>query len=287
MTSHDIVTRIRRRAGRGLEKRQKPKVGHAGTLDPFAEGVLVVCVGQATRLVEFVQNQPKRYTAEITLGATSTTEDIEGEITPCPPPAKLPEENDVRWALENFTGPILQVPPAHSAIHIEGQRAYKLARAGVEVEMPTREVDVFEINLLSYEYPKLTIDVKCGSGTYIRSLARDIGLELGAGGYCSKLIRTAVGRFTIEDAHTLKEYDLERDIIKPQSGINLPVVNAPAEDITRLCQGKQISSELIAPLGPAAELVAVVDPDDSLVALVTPDQPGRALKPVKVFAAQW
>lgn len=288
LTSHDIVTRIRHKVGAGLERRQKPKVGHAGTLDPFAQGVLVICLGPATRLVEFVQNQHKRYTAEITLGATSTTEDIEGEITPFPAPAALPEENNIRRILEKkFTGCIQQVPPAHSAIHINGQRAYKLARAGVEVEMPTREVNIYELNIISYEYPKLRIDVKCGSGTYIRSLARDIGFELGVGGYCSELIRTAVGNFILANAKSLNDYDLLRDIIKPQDEIGLPVVTAYSDEITRLCQGKEISVKLIASLDPAIQQVAIIDANDNLVALVTLTESGLMLKPTKVFAAKW
>jgi len=249
--------------------------------------VLVICLGPATRLVEFVQSQHKRYTAEVTLGATSTTEDIEGEITPFPAPTALPDENDVRSILEKFTGCIQQIPPTHSAVHINGQRAYKLARAGVEVEMPAREVNIYELNFISYEYPKLRIDVKCASGTYIRSLARDIGFELGVGGYCSELIRTAVGNFTLAEAQPLNGYDLQRDIIKPQNEIGLPILKAYAEEATRLCQGKEISAKSIASQDPIIEPIAVVDPNDNLIALVNLSESKLMLKPVKVFAAKW
>ncbi|MCD4825672.1 MAG: tRNA pseudouridine(55) synthase TruB, partial [Phycisphaerae bacterium] len=157
-TSHDVVVQVRRMLPR------KTRVGHTGTLDPFAKGVLVLCVGQATRLAEFVQSQPKRYVAVIKLGAVSDTDDPEGTITPTPD-ATPPTEQQIRDVLKNFVGEIQQVPPAHSAIHIDGQRAYELAREGKDVEIPARPVKVFKLSMRRYEYPKLQIDVHCGSGT--------------------------------------------------------------------------------------------------------------------------
>jgi len=294
-TSHDVVANIRRTLGAGLPRRVRPKVGHAGTLDPFAQGVLVVCLGPATRLAQFVQAQPKRYAAEITLGATSTTDDTEGEISPVVG-SSPPGLEAVVEAMSKFTGRILQVPPAHSAVHVAGRRAYDLARAGQAVSLPGREVAVHELNLISYEYPLLNIDVHCGCGTYIRSLARDIGAALGVGGYCSKLTRTAVGNFDISSARTLEELDISRDIVKPQDAIDLPQIPVGEQDVIALRQGKTIPSNHHAEHGyPAgcrgcgvcnhAEQVLLIDQTGRLVALAEPSDNSTpaSLKPVKVF----
>ncbi len=156
-TSHVVVAHVRRRVTR------KTKVGHAGTLDPFAGGVLVVCVGPATRLADYVQAGPKSYLAEVTLGATSTTDDTEGEITESP--AAAPSADAVRNATQRLTGTIQQVPPSHSAVHLGGRRAYKLARQGTRVDLPARQVTIHAIDVVEYEYPRLVLDVACGSGT--------------------------------------------------------------------------------------------------------------------------
>jgi tRNA pseudouridine55 synthase len=270
-TSHDIVAQVRRLAGR------KVKVGHAGTLDPFAEGVLVICVGPATRLASYVQAAPKRYVAEITLGATSTTEDSEGEIAPTPDAAP-PSEAAVRTALAGFAGDIQQVPPAHSAVHVNGRRAYKLARAGEDVQLPPRPVTVHEIALVRYAYPLLTIDVRCGSGTYIRSLARDIGAALGAGGYCSKLTRTEVGLFHLDAAKTPDDLDPEADMLPPLIALeSLEKVVVDEEGVAKLLLGQSVSLPDNAPCGE----VAAVGPDGRLLALASAE-PGR-LRPSKVF----
>ena len=149
-SSHDIVARLRRQLG------GKTRIGHAGTLDPFAGGVLVLCVGPATRLAEYVQVQPKRYAAEITLGATSTTDDVEGEIAESPNAAAATQEA-VKKALASFVGDIDQVPPSHSAVHVAGTRAYKLARRGQMLDLPGRRVTIHGIELVSYEFPLLEV----------------------------------------------------------------------------------------------------------------------------------
>jgi tRNA pseudouridine55 synthase len=289
-TSHDVVAHIRRLLGQGQARRDRPKVGHAGTLDPFAQGVLVLCLGPATRLARFIQAQPKRYNAEITLGATSTTDDPEGEISPtgCSSP---PSPQALAEVLSKFTGRILQVPPTHCAVHLDGRRAYDLARSGQTVSLPGREVVVYELNILSYTYPLLNIDVHCGCGTYIRSLARDIGQALGLGGYCSKLTRTAVGKFDLGSARTLDELDIPRDIIKPQEAIDLPGISVSEQDAAALRQGRTITIEhdadLAAVSGPESQ-VLLIDRADRLVALAKPGlslETSRVLplKPVKVF----
>ena len=200
-TSFDVVAKIRgqlkaeyRARGETPTKRQL-KVGHAGTLDPFATGLLVVLLGDATRQAGEFLKLDKVYEATIVLGQTSTTGDPEGEITPvydlAPTPARVLE------ALEAFQGQITQVPPAYSAIKVNGQRAYKLARAGRDVEIPARTVTIHSIELLDYTYPHLTIRAHVSSGTYIRTLAEDIGAALGVGAYCSELRRLSVGQLVL------------------------------------------------------------------------------------------
>ncbi|HEX5691816.1 MAG TPA: tRNA pseudouridine(55) synthase TruB, partial [Roseiflexaceae bacterium] len=196
-TSHDVVARVRRIA------RQK-RVGHAGTLDPAATGVLVVGLGQATRLIEYVQDATsKRYHSVVFLGATTTTDDAEGEIIARAPLPAL-DSQAIEAALAAFRGTILQVPPMFSALHHEGRRLHELARAGQIVERAARPVTIEQLHLLDWSPPLLTLDVVCGKGTYIRSLARDVGEALGCGGYLQALRRTAVGTFTVADAVSLE-----------------------------------------------------------------------------------
>ncbi|MDQ7012782.1 MAG: tRNA pseudouridine(55) synthase TruB [Planctomycetota bacterium] len=179
---------------------KRVKVGHGGTLDPLATGVVVVLIGRAaTRLCDEVMAGEKRYVAEVDLGHRSTTDDAEGELTAISL-LRAPSREEVEAVCARFVGVIEQKPPAHSAIWIDGQRAYKLARAGDAPEMKARPVEVHSIEVVEYEFPRLVLDVRCGKGTYIRSLARDIGGAIGGGGMLAGLRRTAVGGFTIERA---------------------------------------------------------------------------------------
>src|SRR5262249_42878481 len=166
MTSRAVVDCVARPL-RGV------KVGHAGTLDPLASGVLVVCVGAATRLIELVQRMPKTYQTVVRLGSRSDTLDADGEVTATPSP-RVPHETEVRHALEAQVGTILQQPPEFSALKVAGKRAYDLARAGESVALQPRPVRIDRVELLAYEWPHLTLEIDCGSGTYIRSIARDI-----------------------------------------------------------------------------------------------------------------
>ncbi len=285
-TSHDIVARVRRAIGR------KIKVGHTGTLDPFAGGVLVVAVGPATRLAGYVQASPKRYAAKVTLGATSTTDDVEGDITPSPNAAP-PTLQQVHDALEQFVGTIMQRPPAYSAVHVDGKRAYKLARDGEFVEPPARPVTIYQADLVRYEYPTVELDVQCGAGTYIRSIARDLGEALGAGGYCSALTRTAVGEFTVDEAIDVEGLDAAGDLISPLTAIaDMPALVVPDHMLTALVQGKMLDVAKLAPVGsrrdedlsdnPAGE-VALVDEEHSLLAIGKLQADGQAVHPRKVF----
>lgn len=213
-TSFDVVAKIRgaRRAafktqGVTPTKRQL-RVGHAGTLDPFATGLLVILLGEATKRSDEFLKQDKTYEAVMTLGVTSNTGDPEGELTPVSD--SVPTEDAIEAALARFTGQITQTPPAFSAIKIGGQRAYKLARKGHDVEMPSRQVTIHSIERLSYTYPQLTIRTHVSSGTYIRSLAEDIGMELGTGAYCSALRRTTIGDLSVGDAVTIESISLTK-----------------------------------------------------------------------------
>ena len=174
-------------------------MGHAGTLDPLATGVLVVGVGAATRLIGYVQRMPKRYVGTFLLGRRSPTEDVEGEVTELPD-APVPTREQIAAAAERFVGRIDQRPPAFSALKVAGRRAYQLARQGRELQLAARPVEIHRIEVKAYEYPELVLEVACGSGTYIRSLGRDLAESLGTAAVMSGLVRTAIGGFRIEDA---------------------------------------------------------------------------------------
>ncbi len=194
-SSMDVVRRVRRSAGG-----KHIKTGHAGTLDPLASGVLICCLGrEATRLVESLMELAKVYQTTIDLSAFSTTDDLEGELQPVDVP-QPPAEPQVHAVLGQFLGEIEQTPPAHSAVKIKGQPAYKMARRGEDVKLRPRIIRIDAIELLRYDWPELEIVVTCGRGTYIRSLARQIGAALGAGGHLTALRRTAVGPYTVDQA---------------------------------------------------------------------------------------
>ena len=190
-TSHDVVNAVRRLLG-------QRRVGHAGTLDPLATGVLVLGVGHGTRLIEYLAGTRKTYRAEILLGRTTTTDDSAGE-TLRERPVNV-DSATVRAALEEFTGTIAQVPPAFAAVHVDGTRAYKRARRGETVALEPRQVTVFRLEVLELQLPHLTLEVECSTGTYVRALARDLGEALGCGAHLQALTRTCVGSFSLEDA---------------------------------------------------------------------------------------
>ncbi len=208
-TSFDVVAKIRGRIRRQYtEKGEKPtkrqlRVGHAGTLDPFATGLLIILLGDGTKKAGEFLKLDKVYEATFHLGETSNTGDIEGEITAVSD--LVPTEKAVLEALEGFKGEITQVPPAFSAIKVGGVRAYKLAHKGQEVDIPSRTVTIYDIELLDYSYPEVKIRTHVSSGTYIRTLGEDLGKVLGTGAYCSQLRRTKIAGYDIADAKTLDE----------------------------------------------------------------------------------
>jgi tRNA pseudouridine55 synthase len=200
-TSFDVVAKIR-------GKLKVRKIGHTGTLDPMATGVLVLCIGKATKLAQKMIGLDKEYIAEIMFGAVSDTDDAEGKVV-INKEAGVKSETEIVRALKQFEGVIKQVPPKFSAKKIDGQRAYKLARKGKEVKLEPSEVTIHEIELLDYKWPVLKVRVSCGKGTYMRSLARDLGEALGVGGYLSKLERTKVGQYSIDHSVSIEEADEE------------------------------------------------------------------------------
>ena len=205
MTSFGVVARVRRVLSQQAGK--KVKVGHCGTLDPFATGLLMLCVGKECKNAGTYMKHDKVYEATFRLGQTSTTGDPEGELADVS--SAQPSLEEVSSALAKFTGDIQQRPPIFSAIKIDGQRAYKLARDGKEVELPLRTITVRSLELVEYSYPTLKIRTHVSSGTYIRSLAVDIGQALGTGAYCSELRRTQIREWSVDDAQTLADFGID------------------------------------------------------------------------------
>ena len=203
MTSFGVVARIRRVLSERnpLPGRKKVKVGHTGTLDPFATGLMIIVVGKECKNAGEYSKLDKIYEATVRLGQTSTTGDPEGEINDFSD--KIPSQNEITNVLDQFKGEISQRPPIYSAIKVNGERAYKLARGGKEFEIPMRQVIIFSLDLIDYNYPYLRIRAHVSSGTYIRSLAEDIGRLLETGAYCSQLRRISIAKWTVDQAETL------------------------------------------------------------------------------------
>ena len=239
-TSHDVVGWTRRWLG-------QKKVGHAGTLDPAATGVLPVVVGEATKLVEHLSNASKRYVAEITFGVTTDSADVDGRVTAGPAPVTLTSDQ-VTAGLREFIGEIRQRPPMHSAVKVGGKRLYEMARAGLEIDVPERTVEITELALIEWESPLATVSIKCSKGTYIRSLARDLGLLLGTGAYLSSLVRMRTGGFSLCEAWTIGELqELEPAAVWPQVAVHpdaivsaWPSLVVDAADTVRWRMGQRI-----------------------------------------------
>lgn len=202
MTSFGVVARVRRVLSEKAGK--KVKVGHTGTLDPFATGLMIIVVGKECKNADKYSKLDKVYEATIRLGQASTTGDPEGEITDVS--SLMPELNDIEKALVAFTGEITQTPPIYSAIKINGERAYKLARKGEKIDMPSRKVNIYSLDLVSYDYPELKIRAHVGSGTYIRTLAVDIGQRLGTGAYCTDLRRISISEWGVDSSTKIADF---------------------------------------------------------------------------------
>ena len=286
MTSHDVVARIRRLAG-------TRRVGHAGTLDPMATGVLVVGVEKATRLLGYLTLTEKEYAATIRLGQSTSTDDAEGEITSAAPAADVSAET-LAAEVNRLTGEIWQVPPAVSAVKVDGQRAYRLTRAGAAPELKPRPVTVYEFTITAVRRDGDLMDVdatvRCSSGTYIRALARDLGAALGTGGHLTCLRRTRVGGYRIEMARTLEQLAEHFEIVPlaQAAAAAFPRRDLSADEAGRLAHGGRLAAQAAptvqaAPAGATADHpTAAFAPDGSLVALLA-EQDGQA-RPLVVFA---
>lgn len=254
-TSHDCVAKIRR-----LLKIKR--VGHGGTLDPSATGVLPIAVGKATRLLQFLP-EDKAYRARIRLGMITTTDDLEGEILQTHPCENLSLEQ-IAPLLNQFIGKIEQIPPAYSAIHQGGKRLYELARKGEQVEIHSRTVEIHHIEILGWypgEYPELEVAIACGSGTYIRAIARDLGAILNVGGTLAKLIRTESCGMKLAESLTFEELETQiqrrtLELIPPAIALqHLPVLTLADTDAKRWCQGQQVLIEET--IQPAAQYLRI------------------------------
>jgi tRNA pseudouridine55 synthase len=264
-----------------IERLVRPaKAGHAGTLDPLATGVLVVCVGQATRLISYVQQMRKLYTATFLLGRRSETDDLEGEVTEIVG-AIVPSRATLDAMLPQFLGDIEQVPPAYSAVKVGGRRSYKLARAGKSVELAPRTVTIHRLAIRRYEYPVLELDIDCGSGTYVRSLGRDLAVALGTSAVMSALERTAIGGFHVEDALPLDDAtaDALTQHLQPALTVvaSLPRVSLNDLQLVELRHGRPIVRNASAdPLsGGDAPEYAAINAAGELVAIVREKRAGE------------
>jgi tRNA pseudouridine55 synthase len=270
MTSHDVVARVRRLAG-------TRKVGHAGTLDPMATGVLVLGLNRATRLLGHLMLTEKAYDATVRLGVSTTTDDAEGEVTATAATDGITDEA-IREALTAFVGEIDQVPTAVSAIKVDGKRAYQRVRDGEEVVLNARRVTVHELTVAGIRGAEVDISVRCSSGTYIRAIARDVGTALGVGGHLTALRRTAVGRFDLAQAHSLEELadDLALVSIADAARATFPGVDLDEEQAAGVRVGRRLELAL-----PGSGEHALFAPDGEFLALYEPTETGA--RPVAVF----
>ncbi len=288
MTSHDVVARIRRLLG-------IKRVGHTGTLDPAVTGVLPICVGRATRLVEYIQEMPKSYEAIIRFGQSTDTQDVTGELLQDEPGARL-SELQIRQALSSFHGPIEQLPPMYSAVKVNGQRLYDLARQGLEIERKARTVTIYSIRLLDsnleQDYPECRFEVDCSKGTYIRTLCVDIGTRLHVPAVMKQLVRTATGPYTEVNCITLSDAEqlasenrlASRLLPADEALAHMPALTVSPQEATGALQGKPI---------PAAgkelslsdnSICRLYGPDRTFLGLFLYSSRDKLLRPEKVFS---
>jgi len=283
MTSHDCVAKIRRLAG-------TKRVGHTGTLDPEVIGVLPICIGQATRVAEYVLDFEKEYTAEIVLGKSTTTQDQVGEVIEDQPLKKAPSKEELLTILQTFIGKIQQIPPMYSAVKVNGKRLHQLAREGKEVERKPREVEIYQIELLDYQpnkdYPSFSIKVRCSKGTYIRTLGVDIGAALGYPAHMNSLIRSKSGPYHLDQAISFEELeqwteeDWEHRLLPLDSAlILLPQLILSDDLILRIKYGQSlhVHDNLV-----TDTLYRIYDQNHQFIALYTAINE-HTIKPRKVF----
>ena len=288
ITSMDALRQVKRITG------QRKKVGHAGTMDPLARGVLPVCFGQATRLMEYAVDGVKRYRMQVRLGATTQTYDAEGDVTEVRDPSYVTPK-DLEAAFLPFIGSVEQKPPMFSAVKVDGQRLYKLARRGIEVEREPRTVDIFDIHLLDFNLPCITLDVECGRGVYMRTLAHDLGIALGCGGYVTDLERQSCAGFestegvTPEGLAIAAEGSAENDgwlsYLHPIDQVlrSLRAITVSGFMERALGNGQSVTAGRLPFEAGYLEQVRVYAEDGRLLAIARFDRAGNAWQPFKVF----
>jgi tRNA pseudouridine55 synthase len=269
-----------------VQRLVKPaKVGHCGTLDPLASGVLVVCVGPATRLTKFVQDSPKTYAGSFRLGLESNTEDTEGQVVALDSPPII-SAKQLEETLDQFVGKIEQVPPAFSAIKVDGKRAYDVARRGGDVTLKARTIEIFSLRLSNFSYPDFELEIQCGSGTYVRSLGRDIARKLDSAAVMTGLVRTAIGEFSIEQAvepSCLSRSNLAENIGPVEVGLSkLPTVVLNDDQAAALINAVPIDLDIESD---GTDVVAKNQQDRVLAILK--HRGGRSYSPKINFAGYW
>ena len=280
-TSHDVVNHVRRLTG-------IRRVGHSGTLDPLATGVLLICIGRATRVAEYLMAGRKIYRARVQLGITTDTYDAEGHVVA---EAKVHVSHDQIMAeLARFQGKISQVPPMYSAIKHQGTPLHRLARQGIEVERQPRQVEIFKLELTAWEPPHFTLWVECSPGTYVRSLAHDLGQALSCGAHLTSLIRLASGEFRQENGVSLEAFTQAAaegywpDLLHSmdEALLRFPALHLDADAARRICSGQAISSPPPA-VSREEQLARAYGPNNAFLALVEYDLEADAWRPRKVF----
>jgi tRNA pseudouridine55 synthase len=280
MTSHDVVARVRKLL-------QQKRVGHAGTLDPAASGVLPICVGQATRVAEYLSESGKAYQAEITFGITTDTYDAEGTIIRREDVSSLTLPQ-IDQALPHFLGAQMQRPPRYSAIKVQGQPAYKHARSGKDLELAARPIEIYRLQILDWQPPHLVLDIECSKGTYIRSLAYDLGERLGCGAHLSGLLRTRSGPFQLAESITLEQLadaiahgTIANHLYPPDSALQeYPALTLDTSLIERIQHGNAFH---YSQPQPAASLARIYDSEGHFVAIATWNALQQTWQPKKVF----
>ena len=282
-TSHDVVAKLR-----GILRMKK--IGHTGTLDPAAEGVLPVCLGKGTRLCDMLTDKTKTYRAVLLLGQETDTQDTTG-VVQAEYPVHVTEE-EVRNAIVSFLGDYMQIPPMYSALKVNGKKLYELARQGKEVERQARPVQILDIQIESIDLPRATFFVTCSKGTYIRTLCYDIGRKLGCGGCMESLLRTRVDRFELKDSLTLSQIEKLRDegrveeAVVPVEGVFLKLpalVTKPGDGDKLVHNGNPFPAELAAPVSDRFDAVRVYDSEHHFIGIYCYSEEKRRYQPQKIF----
>ena len=261
ITSFKALESIKKAAG-------TKKVGHAGTLDKFATGLLLVCTGWCTRLIPLLVGLNKRYDATLHFGIETDTLDPEGAVIA---EAPIPDYNTINQALQAFRGKIMQKPPLYSAIHVDGQRAYKIARKKTQVDLPARQVEIFQIGIRSCRLPEVDIEIFCSKGTYVRSIARDLGKASGSAAYLSKLRRTSVGNFTVHGAINPAHINLRKDITNAEevlkSFLNIEMISVKESALQKVSHGMPINPDFLKSIPASDGYFGLCDNTDRLIAV--------------------